>query len=266
MFIRDAWYVAAWDHEVDRLLPITVLGDAVVLYRQSNGRVAALEDACVHRKLPLSMGRVQGDLIECGYHGLRFDATGACVHVPCSDRIPRNAAVRSYLIESRYGLLWIWMGHPGRARVGDILQVEHWNEPGWGHTAGDSMSVDCNYLLVTDNLLDPSHVSWVHPSSFGGGASTAVTPVDVVASPRGVCASRWIRSVEVAPLYRPFVSFDGLCDRLQRYEVRFPAHAVVKAVFVPAGSADTPCRRASRAVTPHTWISQSIPRRCDSGA
>jgi phenylpropionate dioxygenase-like ring-hydroxylating dioxygenase large terminal subunit len=236
MFIRNAWYVAAWDRDLtDQLMPLTLLGDAVVLYRQSNGRVVALEDACVHRKLPLSMGRIQGDLLECGYHGLRYDATGSCVHIPCSDRIPRKARVRSYPIEARYGLLWIWMGLPQLADVDTIMAVAHWGDPAWSATRGDSMTVDCNYLYVTDNLLDPSHVAWVHPSSFGD-ASCEAAGVDITASAGGLCASRWMTSAEVAPLYRRFVRFAGLCDRLQHYEVRFPSHALVKAVFVPAGS------------------------------
>jgi vanillate O-demethylase monooxygenase subunit len=198
--------------------------------------LAALEDACVHRKLPLSMGRVRGDLIECGYHGLRFDRSGACVHIPCADRIPRNARVRSYPLVSRYGLLWVWMGSPEMADPASIMTVEHWDDPGWRSTRGDDMTVDCNHLLITDNLLDPSHVAWVHGSSFGDPACEG-TPVEVAASDGGVCAMRWMRASSVAPLYRRFVRFDGLCDRLQHYEVRFPSHAIIKAVFVPAGAA-----------------------------
>lgn len=236
MFIRDAWYVAAWDRDLgNQPVPITLLGEDVVLYRQVDGRAAALEDACAHRKLPLSMGRIKGNHIECGYHGLQFNAAGECVHIPCSERIPRNARVRSYPIELRYGLLWIWMGRPDAADPQDIIQVAHWNEAGWGATSGDSMMVAANYLLVTDNLLDPSHVAWVHPSSFGDAACES-TPVEVVATATGVYASRWMYSTEVAPLYRQFVRFAGPCDRLQHYEVRFPSHALVKAVFVPAGS------------------------------
>ncbi len=245
MFIREAWYVAAWDRDLgSQPLPITVLGEDIVLYRRSDGRSAALEDACAHRKLPLSMGRIKGDHIECGYHGLQFASDGACVHIPCSARIPRNARVRSYPLESRYGLLWIWMGLPENANRERIMRVEHWNESGWASTVGDDMTVDCNYLLVTDNLLDPSHVAWVHPSSFGDAACES-TPVEVVAGGLGICAARWMYSAEVAPLYRQFVRFDGLCDRLQHYEVRFPSHALIKAVFVPAGSGSLGADRAS---------------------
>jgi vanillate O-demethylase monooxygenase subunit len=103
-------------------------------------------------------------------------------------------------------------------------------------TDGDAMTVHCNYLYMTDNLLDPSHVAWVHPGSFGDAACEA-TPVDVHGSERGIIASRWMRGVDAAPLYVPFMPFAGQCDRLQHYEVRFPSHALIKAVFVPAGSA-----------------------------
>ena len=130
MFVRNGWYVAAWDRNLaDKLLPLTILGENIVLYRQSNGRPAALEDACLHRKLPLSMGRIRGNEIECGYHGLRFDAQGQCVHIPCSDRIPRNARVRSYPVQERYGLIWIWMGEPALALAEAIMSIDHCRAP-----------------------------------------------------------------------------------------------------------------------------------------
>ena len=245
MFLFDAWYVAAMDRDVaNRPLPIKVLGQRIVLYRQANGAAVALEDACVHRKLPLSMGRIVGDEIECGYHGLVYNAAGECVRIPCADRIPKTARVRSYPVVSRYGLLWIWMGEAQRADPAAIMHVEHWGDPSWGVTRGDAMTVDCNYLYVTDNLLDPSHVAWVHRSSFGNAACES-TPVDVSATDSGVIASRWMRAEDVAPIYVPFMPFQGLCDRLQHYEVRYPSHALIKAVFVPAGEGgqDAECRQ-----------------------
>ena len=101
-----------------------VLGEDIVLYRRSDGRAVALEDACPHRKLPLSQGRIQGDLLECGYHGLRFDCSGRCVKVPGTDHIPAAALVRAFPLENRYGLLWIWMGEPaGAARPAQMPLV-----------------------------------------------------------------------------------------------------------------------------------------------
>ena len=158
-----------------------------------------------------------------------------CVHIPCSDHIPHNARVRSYPVAARYGFVWIWMGSAERAREDLIFPVEHWGEPGWAATPAGHMRVACHYLYITDNLLDPSHVAWVHPSSFGN-AACANEAVSVQASDSGVIASRWMKDVEVAPLYIPFMRFRGNCDRLQHYEVRYPCHALIKALFVPAHS------------------------------
>ena len=118
MFLKNAWYVAAWDHEVSReLKPVTILGEKIVLYRRQNGQAAALEDACPHRKLPLSMGRIKGDDVECGYHGLTFDCSGTCTRVPGAERIPHVARVRSYPVHERYGLLWVSIGKHGSIEI-----------------------------------------------------------------------------------------------------------------------------------------------------
>ena len=236
MYLRNSWYVAAWDHEVaSGLVPVTVLGEKIVLYRKIDGVVAALEDACPHRKLPLSMGRVKGDTVECGYHGLTFDCTGTCTRVPGAEKIPHVARVQSYPIEERYGLLWVWMGDADKVDAALIFDVDHWDDPAWGINRGESMVLDCNYLLMTDNLLDPSHVAWVHQSSFGNAAAEEA-PLETTVGPDGVTVWRWMLDVEPAPFYAPYLKFKGKCDRKQHYEVRYPAAAIIKAIFSPAGS------------------------------
>jgi phenylpropionate dioxygenase-like ring-hydroxylating dioxygenase large terminal subunit len=236
--LRNAWYVAAWDRDLGRVpLSVKVLDEAIVLYRQGDGTPAALEDACPHRKLPLSRGRIQGDWLECGYHGLTFDALGQCRRAPGSDRIPRGAQVRAYPVIARYAMIWIWMGDAQLADPAKIFPIPEWSDPAWGRNNGDTMDVECHYLYVTDNLLDPSHVAWVHQSSIADTASANV-PVDIRASAdgSGLAVTRWTRDVEVAPFYRQFTRFTGRCDRLQHYEVRYPCHAIIQAVFVPSGA------------------------------
>ena len=72
MFLKNFWYVAASDHEVSRTpMRRMFLGEPVVLFRKEDGTPVALEDRCVHRHLPLSMGRLVGDILQCHYHGLR---------------------------------------------------------------------------------------------------------------------------------------------------------------------------------------------------
>ena len=236
MFLHNAWYVAAWNHEVGRALtPVRMLDQALVLYRTQSGAVAALEDACPHRKLPLSMGRLQGDQVECGYHGLTFDATGTCTRVPGAERIPHRACVRAYPVEERYGLIWVWMGDPALADPARIFAVPNWGDPAWGVNRGDAMTLECNYLYMTDNLLDPSHVAWVHQTSFAG-AGTDEVPLNTDVHDKGVTVWRWMTDIPPAPFYAQFLKFPGNCDRKQHYEVHWPCHAIIKAIFVPAGT------------------------------
>jgi len=234
-FLRNAWYVAALSPQVERTLkPVKLLGEAVVLYRTVDGRPVALEDACPHRKLPLSMGRIKGDAVECGYHGLTFDCAGKCIDAATQQRIPPFAKVRSYPARDRYGLLWIWMGDPAGADEKTIIDIANYDNPDWNITKGDSLLIECHYLWMVDNLLDPSHVAWVHRSSFAG-AGTDNTPMQITDDNTGVVNSRWMLDQPPPPFYAPLVKFTGNADRLQHYEVRYPAMAVNMGIYTPAG-------------------------------
>lgn len=236
MFLRNVWYVAAWSSDVsDELQQIRLLSEKVCMFRSESGAVIALEDACPHRKLPLSNGRIKGETIECGYHGLTFDCTGQCVAAPGKGDIPPTAKVRSYPAHEKYGLVWLWMGDTALADTNDIFEIEHYDDPTWGINRGASMDVKCNYLLITDNLLDPTHVAWVHQSSFAQAAAKDA-PLSITKKDDGVVVHRWMLDVEPAPFYKKIVEFEGHCDRLQHYEVRYPSHALIKAVFTPAGT------------------------------
>jgi len=236
MYLRNAWYVAEIASAVDKgLVPVKLLGEPVVLYRRKDGTPVALEDACPHRKLPLSMGRIKGDEVECGYHGLTFDCTGACTRVPGAEKIPHVARVRSYPVAERYGFIWVWMGDANLADPAKITHIDFWGEPGWGANEPDSMMYDCHYLYITDNLLDPSHVAWVHQSSFGG-AGTEETPIETTVTDNHVIAWRWMLGTDPAPFYAPLLKFKGKCDRKQHYEMRFPSLMLARAIFTPAGT------------------------------
>ncbi len=236
MFLKNAWYVVAWSSEITHeLRQIRVLGKKICVYRTRAGEVVALEDACPHRKLPLSKGRMKGDDVECGYHGLTFDCVGQCVSAPGKGRIPSSAKVHSYPVHEKYELVWIWMGNPAMAEPSEIFEIEHYDDPDWGINRGAAMEIRCNYLYMTDNLLDPTHVAWVHQSSFAQDA-TKDTPLSVTKKDNGIVVHRWMMDVEPAPFYKKVVEFEGNCDRLQHYEVHYPSHALIKAVFTPAGT------------------------------
>jgi len=237
MFLKNTWYVAAWSKDIGRTLTAeTFLGENVVLYRREDGAPVALEDACPHRKLPLSNGNLKGDHVECGYHGLTFDCAGTCVAAPTqSQNIPRRAVVKSYPVVDRYRFLWIWMGDPELADPDKIFPIENFDDPTWGKTDGGVLDIDCHYLWVCDNLLDPSHVAWVHVTSFAG-AGTDDEPLKVEKTHRGVVVSRWIEKKPPSPYYANLVRFEGDCDRLQHYEMCLPAIGLNMSVYTPVGT------------------------------
>tara|TARA_X000000950_G_scaffold243510_1_gene298640 strand:+ start:13178 stop:14215 length:1038 start_codon:yes stop_codon:yes gene_type:complete len=237
LFLKNTWYVAAWDHEVPygKLVHRKILGENVVLYRKRDGSVCALEDSCPHRKLPLSMGTLVGDDVQCGYHGLKFDCSGACVEVPAYKDIPKQARVRAFPIVERWNWIWIWMGDPALADEALIIDIPEYDNPEWGINRGPAMDIACNYQHMTDNLVDPSHVSFVHKTSLGD-AETVDTPVKTEVEGDSVIVSRWLMDCNLAPFFQPRVKFEGRADRLQRYELRLPSMAVIGDIIAPAGS------------------------------
>lgn len=234
-FLQNAWYVAALSDSIGQeLTALKLLGSNVVVYRTKTGQPVVLEDACPHRKLPLSMGRLIDDHVECGYHGLCFDASGQCIKAPTQDRIPPTAVVKSYSAIDKYGLLWVWMGET-KADESLLLSIDNIENPAWHITGGDFLDCQCNYLYLADNLLDPSHVAWVHKDSFAA-KGTEDTPLEMSENESGLTVSRWINNCDAPPFYEPLLKFSGKCDRLQHYEVRFPSIAINKSVYCPAGS------------------------------
>ena len=114
----------------------SILGDRVVLFRGTAGMAAALEDRCCHRAAPLSRGKVVGDALQCGYHGLKFDAAGHCTEVPVQPAIPAGARVRSYPVREKWNVVWIWMGDPARADEAKITPLPWLDDPLWKLTPG----------------------------------------------------------------------------------------------------------------------------------
>ena len=252
-YIRNCWYVAGRSEDFGRsLTPVTMLEENIVIFRDTTGKPAALEDACPHRKLPLSRGTIEGDHVVCGYHGLTFDCTGECVIAPTQlDNPPRRAAVHSYPAEDRWGFLWLWMGEPSDADPAAIMDIPHFDNPDWGKTVTGAMSMDCHYLYITDNLLDPSHVAWVHLTSFAG-AGTDNRPLDVEDIEGGVVVSRWILDEPAPPYYKDMLPFGPTCDRKQHYECRLPSTAVNMSVYTPKGEGG-----AERPLSPNAFINIS---------
>lgn len=226
-FVRNAWYVAGWSREIDQeLRRFVILDDHVLMYRREDGSVAALEDRCPHRQLPLSMGKRIGDQVQCGYHGLTFDSQGQCVRVPGQDRIPTSACVSAYPVEERHDIVWIWMGDPERADPGKIFDMPEFDDPRWAAHQGEALHLKSNYLNVAENLVDPAHVSFVHPTTLGNSASENV-PVHVATEGEAIVAWRWVRDSEPVGFFKAFGGFEGNVDRWHYYYLYTPCTAVI---------------------------------------
>lgn len=161
-FIRESWYPAIWSNALGaEPMARIFLGEDVLLYRTENGEAVALSDVCPHRFAPLSKGKLHGDSIACPYHGLRFGPDGRCRHNPHG---PATGAirVRSYPLAERYGMVWIWMGEAVHADPARIPVLSAREDARFDWVLG-YLHVEGNYQLVIDNLLDLTHVEFLHP-------------------------------------------------------------------------------------------------------
>ncbi|MDH4050502.1 MAG: aromatic ring-hydroxylating dioxygenase subunit alpha [Rubrivivax sp.] len=238
-FPLNAWYAAAYDVEVKReLRPRKICGISMVLYRKADGRPAALEDACWHRLLPLSLGRLEGDEVVCGYHGLVYNSSGQCTHMPSQDTINPSACVRSFPVVQRHRFVWVWPGDPLLADPATIPDL-HWNDdPDW---AGDGkvIPVKCDYRLVVDNLMDLTHEAFVHGSSIGNRA-VAEAPFVTTHGDRFATVTRWMEHIDAPPFWagqiRQARGYEGPVDRWQIIRFEAPCTVAIDVGVAPAGT------------------------------
>lgn len=207
MFLRNGWYVVAWDHEVGReLLARTILNENIVLFRTEDGRVAALENRCCHRHAPLSSGRLVGSTVQCGYHGFTYDSSGACVHVPSQPHIPPDARVRSYPAVERHGWVWLWMGDPALVDDAHIPNLFWHVDPGWCRI-GDYFHVKCRYQALIDIQLDQTHAKFVHPTSLANDGAIVATP-KITREPRALHGAREMANSDPQPIMRRIAGYN----------------------------------------------------------
>lgn len=261
MFIRNAWYVVAWEHELGpgTLLARRVLDEPLVLWRREDGQVVAMHDLCPHRHAPLSLGRLEGDSLRCLYHGLRFDAAGRCVEVPGQQRLPAAACARTRPVVARRRWVWVWMGEPAAADPARIPDTFSLDDPGWRMKPGYKRFA-ASQLLITDNLLDFSHLSYVHEKTLGGSTAIAEARHEVTETGDGLRVVRRVPNTIPAPYHRALGRFDGPVDRWFDYHLSvsglFMMSAGVQSAGRPEGDLDGALLfHTCQALTPETATS-----------
>lgn len=210
-FIRNAWYVAGLSEEFSNAKPFgrKILGERLAFYRRRDGTPVALRDRCPHRAFPLSQSTVEHDEIVCGYHGLHYDAGGRCTLIPSQSAIPKGLAVRAFPLMERAPLVWIWMGEGERAQDAP-LPSQPWMEDrhGWVHAAG-YLSMRCSYVHLHENLLDLSHLSFLHAKTFGT-PDYAAAPADTEIGDREIVVRRTIQPTLLPPVYAKPLGMEGV--------------------------------------------------------
>jgi phenylpropionate dioxygenase-like ring-hydroxylating dioxygenase large terminal subunit len=261
-FPLDRWYVAGFSWELsDKPIARTILGHPLVLFRMAD-KAVALEDRCCHKNLPLSLGTLEGEGLRCGYHGLLFGADGACKEIPGQLGIPGKARVRAYEIRECDQILWIWFGSSENP-------VSHEEPPRYSvHSdpeykfGGGVFHYEAPYQVIHDNLLDLSHLGYVHLRTIGGNARTHMeAETKIEQEGETIRVTRYMRDSEPPPTYSAAWPFAGSVDRWQEIDFRV-THLLIWAGAMEPGaeSLSDPNRggfhiRSFHGVTPETETS-----------
>jgi len=238
MLLRNAWYIAAWADEVTAE-PVArrICDEPVVLFRAGQKRAAALADRCCHRAAPLHLGNVVEAGIECGYHGLTFDSTGQCVRIPGQSRIPEDARVRSYPVVEKNQLVWLWMGDPALADPATIVDFPYHDDAAKWPNKHDCYPIKGNYMLMVDNLMDLTHLGYLHAKTVGGNPSAHVeAEMKTERTPTGLKFTRWMKNSAPPPSYVKAAGFQGRIDRCQKFEFVAPSTVLQWTGATDAGS------------------------------
>lgn len=253
-YLRNAWYAAAWDHEIGAgTLARILLDQHVVFYRDPAGKVVALADRCPHRFAPLSRGKVSDGVIECPYHGLRFNAAGGCVHNPHGP-IPIAAKVTAYPLLERYGMVWIWMGQAAAADASLLPKFDVIADDEHYAVVKGYLHLDSNYELITDNLLDLSHAQFLHPL-LGNADSAGRNRFRIKQEGRTVWAYNDMPGEPVTKLFQMmWQSESTVGDRRANMRWDPPSHLLLDVGFTECGRPVTegPSMPSAHLLTPET--------------
>lgn len=235
-FVRQEWYVAALGEEVgEGLLSRRILGRSMVLYRTASGDPVALDDRCSHRGYPLSAGTRREDSIQCGYHGFTFDRCGTCVAVPGQTSIPSRTSIRAYPAIEVGPFVWVWFGDADAERS-ELPDKPGFDEEGWTYYSGYA-PIECNYMLMVDNLLDLSHETYIHAARIGS-PEVAETPIETSFDEATDTVRVWrhMESAECPPSYQHLTGLTSPINRTQDITFHAPSLYVLRTRIAKDGT------------------------------
>ena len=258
-YVRNLWYMAAWDHEVPDggMLSRTLLDKRWLIHGLASGGYAMLEDRCPHRFVPLSMGEKRGDIIHCRYHGLGFGPDGACVHSPFPAGPPEHVRAASMPVVARHRGLWFWPGDPALADPALIPDFAFLDDA--PPMERGVLTMQANYELVTDNLMDLTHAEFLHVETFGVNGSLFESGQQTVETdPDGAIWNKWDMCDARPPEWsKPMLPEGARIDQKLHIRWHAPASMALTIAISRAGTGETllPQMCNPHIITPETHTS-----------
>lgn len=182
-FVQNTWYSAgiSADFKSGELRGMVIAKKPIVIWRTSEGKVVAFDDRCVHKRMPLSCGKLLEDgTLECAYHGFAYNSSGQCVAIPSQMDlpIPSRAKLRSFPVVEQDGVVWVWVGNMGDRSIRPPRTPEFIDDAFETYTF-DPINVQANYRLLIENLLDITHFYPLHNGNVGDLADSKL-PIEFV--------------------------------------------------------------------------------------
>lgn len=252
-----SWYVAATSDEVTSSpLGRRALDTGLVLYRASDGSAVVLEDRDAHSAYPLSLGRVEQDLIVSSYSGFAYAADGSCVRVPTQTEIPYGARVRSFPVHEQDGFVWVWFAEPGLAALRKPPSAAWLVDDSWS-TLGDEWTTEASFMLLHENFADITHVAVVDPSFAPPVLSAGPVPLlEVEVTETSVSFGRSYPPAPLAGWHAELLGAERDAVFAQREEGRFVSPGLwIDSWEVDLNDGSSATFRFTHAVTPVTETS-----------
>jgi vanillate O-demethylase monooxygenase subunit len=183
-FVQNAWYVAGMSGEFERnkLHGMVIAKKPVVIWRALDGKVVAFDDRCVHKRMPMSCGKLlENGTLECSYHGFTYDSSGKCVVIPSQTDlpIPTRAKLKPFPVVEQDGVVWVWAGNPDQIGNTHPPRTPEFLDPEFDSYTCDPIHVPANYILLIENLLDITHFYPLHDGNIGDLANSKI-PIEFI--------------------------------------------------------------------------------------
>ena len=239
-YLENAWYFGGWSNQLKagEVKELKLAERDLAVYRSESGNVAAIGNRCPHRFAPLHRGHVRGETLECGYHGVRFAADGACAYNPHTKGVQSSSvSVPGYPVVERHGAMWVWLAPRVTADPALIPDLSFLDTlPETAKAALPTMRVNADYQIIVDNLLDPTHAEYLHAGLLGGSGNL-IEVAPAVRSDRSVIEHTWTYDGVVAvPVLRSYMPEVEDVDTWLIVRWFAPSIVVIQAGIKPAGA------------------------------